>query len=411
MSNNPTTTVLAGESVIPAVVAIGFNRPKSLERLLDSLANARYDSQNVPLVLSIDFSDSDEGLQTRKLATEFEWCHGLKRLILHEKNLGLRKHVLACGDLSEAYGSVILLEDDLTVSRDFYRFTIESLSFVENDHSVGGISLYSHATNFLNRLPFTPLYDGFDNFYLQIASSWGQAWSHSQWKQFRDWYNKLVAHDTASGSPKPIPATSPIPSHVIAWPNSSWLKYFIWYLVESNRYFLYPRISHSTNHSDTGTHASRASAAWQVPISIGLNTLRFSTLDESLSVYDSFFEVLPDRLRKIAPLLEDYDFDVDLYGSKRDDILTRPLVLTSRAVTQQPLLAFGLAKKPLEANFVNTESNAKNTFFSLVTRDQLGPFGKMNLKSFSVFDYFYGVLPLRTLAKNLLGYFWQKRAN
>jgi len=409
MKNEQTTTSMSIGNMIPAVIAIGFNRPKSLKRLLHSLAAAHYVSENVPLVISVDFSDSAAGFQTRKLAAEFEWRHGPKRVILQEKNLGLRKHVIACGDLSEVYGNVILLEDDLSVSRDFYRFITESLSFVENEPSVGGISLYSHATNFLTRLPFTPLYDGFDNFYLQIASSWGQAWSYSQWKQFRAWYNDLIAHDTVNESPKPIPANSPIPSHVIEWPNSSWLKYFIWYLAESNRYFLYPRISQSTNHSDTGTHASRDSAMWQVPISIALNTLKFSTLSESLSVYDSFFEVLPDRLRKIAPLLEGYDFDVDLYGSKRDDILTRPLVLTSRSIEQQPILAFALAKKPLEANFANAEKNARDAFFSLIIRSQLGSIRKMNLNSFCIFEYFYGALSLRKIAKNLLRYFWQKR--
>jgi len=394
---------------VPAVITIGFNRPRSLERLLHSLSSARYETPDVPLVISIDFNDSEAGAESRRIASEFKWAFGPKRVILHEQNLGLRQHVLACGDLSAEYGGVILLEDDLTVSRDYYRFVVQSLAFVVDDASVGGISLYSHATNFINRLPFIPLYDGFDNFYLQIASSWGQAWNTSQWRLFRTWYDALSVQDESNQSLKLIPPDAPIPSTVINWQNSSWLKYFIWYLAESNRYFLYPRISQSTNHNDSGTHATRASSAWQVPLSIELNSLRFSKLTQSLSVYDSFFEILPDRLRKIAPLLDGYDFDVDLYGSKRDDLLDRPYVLTSRAVSDIPVLGFKLARKPFEANFEITEEDTSDPFFSLVTRNKLGSKNKMTLKSFLVFEYFFGSLSLRTLATNWLKYFWQKR--
>ena len=40
----------------PAIVIIGFNRPTSLLRLLNSLIKAKYDTLNIPLVVSVDFS-------------------------------------------------------------------------------------------------------------------------------------------------------------------------------------------------------------------------------------------------------------------------------------------------------------------------------------------------------------------
>jgi len=39
-----------------AVVVVGYNRLKSIQRLLDSLLKAEYISQDVPLVISIDGS-------------------------------------------------------------------------------------------------------------------------------------------------------------------------------------------------------------------------------------------------------------------------------------------------------------------------------------------------------------------
>ena len=94
----------------PAIVVVTYNRPDSLMRLLGSLTKARY-PVGVPLIISIDGGDNREK-QVVKIAEEFPWPHGKKEVICHEKNLGLRKHILSCGDLTERYDSVIVLEDD-----------------------------------------------------------------------------------------------------------------------------------------------------------------------------------------------------------------------------------------------------------------------------------------------------------
>ena len=37
-----------------AIVAVGYNRPDSMENLLKSIVNAEYESDNVDLIISID---------------------------------------------------------------------------------------------------------------------------------------------------------------------------------------------------------------------------------------------------------------------------------------------------------------------------------------------------------------------
>src|SRR5687768_8098504 len=102
----------------PAIVITAYNRPEGLSRLLKSVADASYDSNNVTLVISIDKSDSNK---VYELADSFEWKYGQKKVIKHNEHLGLKEHILRCGDLTDQYGSIILLEDDLIVSPWFYK--------------------------------------------------------------------------------------------------------------------------------------------------------------------------------------------------------------------------------------------------------------------------------------------------
>ena len=237
----------------PAIVAVAFNRPLSISRLLDSLTKADYQATSVPLVISVDFSDSDNGEQVRKIAESFVWPFGEKELIFHDRNLGLRKHILSCGDLTEKYGSVIVFEDDLSVSPCFHNYASAALDFTADQSNVAGVSLYHYRTHFLKRLPFIPLYDGHENYYLQNPSSVGQAWSREQWNGFRSWYDTKLKVDASLN--EKLPDNLPIHPRVANWPESSWLKFFIWYMVEQQKYFLFPRVSYSTNHHDVGTHA------------------------------------------------------------------------------------------------------------------------------------------------------------
>lgn len=393
----------------PAIIVIAFNRAGSLKRLLQSLDSAHYDSQEVELIVSVDFDTSKANEDVRQIAEQFDWRHGTKRTIIHDVNLGLRSHVLACGDLVEEYGSVILLEDDLSVGPEFYRFTQQALNFSDSSDQIGGVSLYNHKTNFICRLPFTPLYDGYDNYYLQIASSWGQAWTRTQWKSFRDWYRSLDDRNIVPSPLERIPQTAGIHSKIANWPHSSWLKYFIWFLEEQDRYFLYPRISHTTCHGDSGTHVSKSTHVWQVPIAHRTLAHRFSDLEESLAVYDSFFELKPEKLKVLVPNLKDYDLDVDAFGTKQHSDLRRKWVLTSQACDSADL-RFRLERKPFCANYSTPSADSSTSTFSVARPNEISGPSRLTLKQHRNLEYFFGAFPMRTLLKNAIRYFIQKRS-
>ena len=395
--------------VLPTIVVVAFNRAASLRRLLASLEVARYPTANINLIISLDYADTAERLRTREVALAFEWKHGEKQVRDRDGHLGLRKHVLACGDITKERDAVIMLEDDLSVGPEFYVFAVAALNFAAGAKEIGGISLYGRDKNILCRYPFTPVVDGYDNFYLQVASSWGQAWTRNQWCAFRNWYDALSLRRADSGvtALQQIPSDAPIPTMVRNWGEESWLKYFIWYLVEHDRYFLYPRSSHTTCHSEKGVHAWRSTAIWHVPVALRSSAFRFSSLSDALAVYDSFFELIPERLRALSPPLRGYDFDVDLYGCKQSELLRRPYVLTSKRQDTEPVLAFSLERKPLEANLQHPVNTARG-FFVLLPRGRHGSRSRLNLESVYTLEYLFGALPLRTVARRLLWYYVQR---
>lgn len=290
----------------PAIVIVAFNRPQSLKRLLSNIKNGVYHRNDIDLIISVDYQESDARNQVVNIATSFSWNHGQKTVITHRTNLGLRKHILHCGDLTAEYGSIILLEDDLVVSSQFYSYAQDALQFYNEDERIAGISLYNHRRHPLNRFDFDTIPDDSDVYFLQFASSWGQAWTSGQWKGFKDWYKNATILQNDS-----------IPEKVKSWPESSWLKFFIKYLVVHDKYFVYPNKSFTTNFSDSGTHNKSKNTDFQVPLFSGeMNSLRFKEIDHAINIYDAFFELIPDVIKTLNKDLEGIDFTVDLWGMK-----------------------------------------------------------------------------------------------
>ncbi|WFO17298.1 glycosyltransferase family protein [Cellulophaga baltica] len=322
---------------ITPIVIIAYNRPKSLSRILKSISQAKYNTEDIPLIISIDYSDKNKDVL--QIANDFNWSYGEKIINYNPKNLGLRKHVLQCGDIALEYGSVILLEDDLYVSPNFYQFTEQSLAFCTDKANIGGISLYNHKYNVHKGVNFSPIEDGYDNWYFQFASSWGQAWTKDQWLNFREWYETKGI----------LKAKDSIPDNVTSWSEKSWLKYFIVFLIEKNKYFLYPKIALSTNFSDTGTHAEYDSTSYQVPLLVAKDKkYNFSTIKESKGVYNSFYENI--NISKYLNIAET-DLTVNLNDYK---INTKTkFLLTTRQLDFKIISSFGRSLKPIEMNIIN----------------------------------------------------------
>ena len=121
-----------------AIVVVAYNRVTSLNRLLNSLLQA--DVEDAPLIISIDKSNTDT---VERFANNFIWPFGEKKVITHDKNLGLRTHILSVGDWLDMYDAIIVLEDDIVVTPGFYRYAVSAYSYYHKDKNIAGISLYN----------------------------------------------------------------------------------------------------------------------------------------------------------------------------------------------------------------------------------------------------------------------------
>lgn len=323
------------------IVVIAYNRAKALERLLSSIEKANFsDFVKIPLLICIDKSENKDVIMT---AESFEWKFGDKEIIAQEKRLGLREHIIRCGDLTDKHGSIIILEDDLYVSPNFYTYAQEALNFFKGDQKIAGIALYSYDFNELANRPFIPLDDGYDNYYMQVPCSWGQLWTRNQWCEFRNFYN--------SESSSLLPTDKISDSIINLWPDSSWKKYFYKYMVEKDKYFVYPKISYTTNYGDKGTHFAEKSGWFQVNLNFGKRKLNFSKFEISLSKYDAYFEILPEVIKKFNPYLSSFDFECDLYGTKEQNKIEKKYLLSIKTCSHI-LSSFSYEMIPVEMNII-----------------------------------------------------------
>lgn len=346
----------------PAIVVPAFNRPVALRRLLVALLRADYsnEAKPVPLVISLEGNASPD---VRALARELIWPHGPLEILEQPAPLGLKAHILACGDLAARFGSVVLLEDDLAVAPGFYAFAREACAVYDADDRIGGISLYAFLFNEFGGFPFLPMDDGLDLYFTQSASSWGQAWTKSQWSAFRIWLD--------GASDEAINSDLRIPEAVRAWPGQSWKRLYNAYLVDTGRYFAVPRFSMSTNMGDEGTHFQCIQTHHTAPLPVRPRRVRLTSLDESLCRYDAYFELEPECLNSVMSVPFQAPFSIDFHGLKPLGLLARaPWTLTVRAQPGTSIQNFGLRFLPPE---LNACYQIQGDFFALAPSDKVLP--------------------------------------
>lgn len=364
-----------------------YNRPKLLNRLLQSLKKSNYLNDNIKLVISMDKSNNPK---IKKIVESFNWFQGDKIIINHNKHLGLREHIIKCGNLTKKYNNIILLEDDLYVDRNFYTYSKQALKYYQGDSNIAGISLYSPGYNETLDLPFFALNGNYDGYFIQLPSSWGQVWSKKQWEDFMKWYEKNQSIDFNGYT---------IPENIKKWPETSWKKYFSAYMVDKNKYFLYPIKSCTTNFGEIGTHFKNKSVKFQVPLlNNDIKNFRFVDLKESKSIYDIYYEniFLKDYLSKkgFSNLV------VDLYGSKKIKSEYQYL-LTSKKLNFKIIKSYGLKLKPPELNIFH-DIKGEDIFLYNTNVKRDNKYLKKEDRYLTFYQYFYSGLTIKKSIKFIL---------
>lgn len=354
-----------------AIVAVGYNRPQAMKRLLYSIISADYCGDPVDLVISIDKGELQRDI--KEIADAIDWAYGDKYVRVYEERLGLKKHILSCGDLTEDYKAVVVLEDDLTVSSLFYSYVKSAVNFYKNEGYIAGISLYGYQIIPYSSRHFIPDNNGYDAYFMQIAMSWGQCWTKDMWSGFKEWFN------THSFD---IPNDGLLPEAVINWGDKSWLKYYDRYLVESNKFFIMPYVSLSTNHTEIGEHANCSTTMFEVPMLKGNRVFCFPLINDAV-IYDAFFERSDLDFCDILGLKS--RVMIDLNGIKPKLMNNSDYIVSTKSWPYRCVCEYGLQLRPIEENLIKRTPGKGIYVYDTKVVDKR-PAKKLNFDKYDLYD-------------------------
>lgn len=318
-----------------AIVVVGYNKPLGLKRLLNSINNANYDDiEGVPLYISIDASGNEE---VYNIARNFQWKYGVKYVNIENERLGLKKHIFQCASLTSFFNGVIILEDDLFVSSSYYHYSVAALKHYGNNDKIAGIALYNEETNGYVDIPFQPEINEYDVYAWQTVCSWGEVWNERMWKDFTRW---LESWDNDF---QPIDMMDRIKK----W-ERAWSKYYYAYMLQNDKYFIYPYQALSTNFNDAGgEHGGGNTSIVQVSLQQNNRDYKFGEFDR-LVKYDVYCQ------NKAIPLwlgIKPEELTVDFFGLK--DNYKGRYVLAPFQLPYKRIKGFALCMRPWEMNVKN----------------------------------------------------------
>lgn len=132
--------------MLSPILIFSYNRPKHLQRTLESLLANPLAKDSKLFAFSDGPKSTEDEANIAEIRDYLRKVSGFAEITLEfsEENKGLAKSIIeGVGKVINEYGSVIVLEDDLLVSKDFLEFMNKGLEFYKNEKTVGSISGYS----------------------------------------------------------------------------------------------------------------------------------------------------------------------------------------------------------------------------------------------------------------------------
>ena len=248
------------------VVAFAYNRADKIIRCLESVER-NAEAKETDLIIYCDGAKSEKDLarveETRKDLCSYKDKAGFSSVKIVEvpQNKGLAKSIIeGVTEVIEQYGKVIVVEDDLVVSKKFLEYMNGALEFYEGNPNVGAISGYTYPLDGLKDYPK-------DVYLLHKGDCWGwatwkDAWDKASWadvnydEYFKDGDLRRRFENTENGWDLLM---------VLQYQGkiSSWAVRWVLSLLKRDLWTLYPKDSYVTNEGfdGSGTHSNKAEEA------------------------------------------------------------------------------------------------------------------------------------------------------
>jgi hypothetical protein len=312
------------------IVVMAYNRPIALARLLNSIIQADLNGYSFNFIFSLEKNSNNEVV---KLVNDFELNGINKTIIQSDISLGAEGHNLAVQQLALNYDNLLILEDDSFVSPYIFDYAFAALNFYYQNKGIAAISLYPYLWVESVSVPFVPLYDGYFNYFQQRPTSHGYILSKNQVIKFNEWQETFSEN------------RNQLPPNTLSWNKLSWERVWYNYLIETNQFTVFPRVAFNTVFGELGYNVKNSDErnAFQQALALDKSEYHFSTLENSLSVYDAFYEFL--RYDNLGFT----NVEGNLYGTKDKSTLRSDFVATN-GFHSSALKTFGRDLKPIEIN-------------------------------------------------------------
>ena len=323
----------------PYVIAIAcFKREAALRRLIKSIREAEFLEKPL-IIFSVDHGGADfhflDDLSMQGFCVE---------VVRHKANLGLVGQFHFCGDLTKNYDAVLFLEEDLIISPAIDGYLRATLPIFQSEKRAACLNTTNMPIDEYTGTAILPYDDGGDLYFNQNPY-WGKVWLKEGWRQFKDWLS-----NNRDELPRHVDR---LPRNIRDWPETSFKKTFIAFIVATGSYVPTPRRSYSSNMGQPGLHAAEK-PQYRAAMCYGEHKYFPLPFASSLSQYDVFDELLPDVVKKMCPVLSDIDFCMDFKGVR--DRFPSDLVLSVRN-SSRPLMVFELEDGRIDSPSLRLLSN------------------------------------------------------
>lgn len=215
------------------IIVLTMSRAVSLQRLLWSLEKAKYGSDVIKLSIKIDHSVHNT--EVIKCARNFSFSHGPVKVTVATSNLGLRDSWLSAVSPHER-GRVIILEDDVEVSPEWYKWLNGAWDAYQHRPDIAGITLYRQTLIPRNPSHIYEIVNEHEPFLFAQLGSIGFSPHPQQWAGFVKWTTHSVNINRHNFS---------IPNHIFTYwwsegkRRTMWTQLFIYYTILRDLYTLH----------------------------------------------------------------------------------------------------------------------------------------------------------------------------
>lgn len=161
------------------ITVFAYNRPWHTRQTIESLRKNALAKHSELFIFSDGPTNEKDRKSVEKVRNYIRMISGFKKITIQErkKNYGLAESILTgVTEIVNKYGKIIVLEDDLILSKGFLTFMNESLILFKNNKSVGMVSGYVFP---LERYPKKP-------FFLKGGNCWGWGTWKRAWNLFEN---------------------------------------------------------------------------------------------------------------------------------------------------------------------------------------------------------------------------------